>query len=95
MLELLKPWNLCSATREATAMRAYTLQQKQPLLTASREKPRQQQRPSIAKHKEMNKIIKKIKKSKRDFPGGTVDKNPPANAGDMGLILVWEDSTCH
>ena len=20
-----------------------------------------------------------------DFPGGTVDKNPPANAGDMGL----------
>ena len=22
----------------------------------------------------------------KDFPGGTVDKNPPANAGDMGLI---------
>ena len=22
----------------------------------------------------------------RDFPGGTVVKNPPANAGDMGLI---------
>ena len=22
----------------------------------------------------------------RDFPGGTVDKKPPANAGDMGLI---------
>ena len=22
----------------------------------------------------------------RDFPGGSVDKNPPANAGDMGLI---------
>jgi len=22
----------------------------------------------------------------RDFPGGTVDKNPPANAGNMGLI---------
>ena len=21
-----------------------------------------------------------------DFPGGSVDKNPPANAGDMGLI---------
>ena len=21
-----------------------------------------------------------------DFPGGTVDKNPPANAGDMGLV---------
>ena len=22
----------------------------------------------------------------RDFPGGTVVKNPPANAGDTGLI---------
>ena len=22
-----------------------------------------------------------------DFPGGSVDKNPPANAGDMGLTL--------
>ena len=22
----------------------------------------------------------------RDFPGGTVVKNPPSNAGDMGLI---------
>ena len=21
-----------------------------------------------------------------DFPGGTVDRNPPANAGHMGLI---------
>ena len=28
-----------------------------------------------------------------DFPGGPVVKNPPANAGDMGLILVWEDPT--
>ena len=28
----------------------------------------------------------KLKKTKsRDFPGGTVVKNPPANAGDMGL----------
>ena len=25
--------------------------------------------------------------------GGTVDKNLPANAGEMILILVWEDST--
>ena len=24
-------------------------------------------------------------KTFRDFPGGTVVKNPPANAGDMGL----------
>ena len=22
-----------------------------------------------------------------DFPGGTMVKNPPSNAGDMGLIL--------
>ena len=28
-----------------------------------------------------------------DFPGGPVVKNPPTNAGDMGLILVWEDPT--
>ena len=25
--------------------------------------------------------------------GGTVDKNLPANAGEMILILVWEEST--
>ena len=30
----------------------------------------------------------------RDLPGGTVDKNPPANAGDMGSTLVWKDPTC-
>ena len=28
------------------------------------------------------------------FPGGLVVKNPPANAGDMGLIPVQEDATC-
>ena len=28
--------------------------------------------------------VKKLKT--RDFPGGTVVKNPPANAGDMGSI---------
>ena len=27
-----------------------------------------------------------------DFPGGTVVKNPPANAGDMGLIPGLEIS---
>ena len=27
------------------------------------------------------------------FPGGSVVKNPPANAGDTGLIQ--EDPTCH
>ena len=25
------------------------------------------------------------------FPGGSVVKNLPANTGDMGLILDWED----
>ena len=29
---------------------------------------------------------KQILKSSRDFPGGPVVKNPPANAGNMGLI---------
>ena len=30
-----------------------------------------------------------------DFPGGTMDKNPPANAGDSRIQpLVQEDSTC-
>ena len=33
--------------------------------------------------------------SSRGFPGGSVVKNLPANAGNMGLILVWEDPTCH
>ena len=28
------------------------------------------------------------------FPGGLVVGSPPANAGDMGSILVWENSTC-
>ena len=26
------------------------------------------------------------------FPGGSVTKNPPANAGDVGSVLRWEDS---
>ena len=30
-------------------------------------------------------FLSKIIKVMRDFPGGTVDKNQPANAGDMGL----------
>ena len=28
------------------------------------------------------------------FPGGAVVKNLPADAGDTGSILVWEDPTC-
>ena len=30
----------------------------------------------------------------KDFPGGLVDKNPPANAVDTDLIPGWEESTC-
>ena len=29
---------------------------------------------------------RQVKKKARDFPGGAVDKNPPANAGDKGSI---------
>ena len=25
-----------------------------------------------------------------DFPGGPVDRKPPANAGDVGSTLVWK-----
>ena len=32
---------------------------------------------------------------KNDFPGGSVDKNPPANAGDIGSFPGPEDSTGH
>ena len=30
-----------------------------------------------------------------DIPGGAVDRNPPASAGDRVQSLVWEDSLCH
>ena len=30
----------------------------------------------------------------RDFPGGAVVKNPPANAGDTGSSPSLEDPTC-
>ena len=45
----------------------------------------------------MNEFLRKLRGNKGiipDFPGGTVDKNPPANARDI-LSLVWEDSTFH
>ena len=29
-----------------------------------------------------------------DFPGGSVEKNLSASAGDMGSVLVQEASTC-
>ena len=31
---------------------------------------------------------------RKDFPGGTVDKNKPANSRDMGSIPGLEDFTC-
>ena len=40
-------------------------------------------------------IITKLKrKQKQGFPGGSVIKNLPADAGDTVSTLVWEDSTC-
>ena len=43
----------------------------------------------------IHKIEKKeIEKHGRDFPGGAVVKNPPANAGDMVQALVRKDPTC-
>ena len=38
----------------------------------------------------MNKMKKKKKPNNRDFTGGPMVKNPPGNAGDMGLILARE-----
>ena len=34
----------------------------------------------------MNKWTNKSKNEHLDFPGGTVDKNPPASEGDTGSI---------
>ena len=34
------------------------------------------------------------KQEKRGFPGGAVVENLPANAGDTGSSLLWEDPTC-
>ena len=38
---------------------------------------------------EIEKLSQKIvEKNRESFPGGTVVKNPPANAGDTGQALV-------
>ena len=34
------------------------------------------------------------KKNRPGLPGGRVDKNPAANAGDTGMIPDQEDPTC-
>ena len=35
-----------------------------------------------------------VGKECEDLLDGAVDKNPPANAGEKGPLLVWEDSIC-
>ena len=40
-----------------------------------------------------SKLLIHLKNTDEDFLGGPVDTNPPAGAGDMGLILVREDSS--
>lgn len=43
----------------------------------------------------MSEFLRKLRGNKgiiQDFPGGTANKHPPANARDI-LSLVWEDST--
>ena len=37
--------------------------------------------------------IYKLKTLAKGFPGGSVAKNSPANAGDMGSSLIWKDPT--
>ena len=43
----------------------------------------------------MGLILKPLKLEFVDFPGGPMVKNPLANTGDLGSILVWEDTTYH
>ena len=38
-----------------------------------------------SKSEQVDKIFSLLKKNIRDFPVSAVVKNPPANAGDMGL----------
>ena len=40
-------------------------------------------------------VLKKKNPQKWGFPGGSVVKKPPANAGHMGSIPVQKDPTCH
>ena len=42
-------------------------------------------------------VLKKnwLKESIKDFPGGSVNENSPANAGDTGLTPDPEGSACH
>ena len=50
----------------------------------------------MLKHEAFQNIFLIIKMNRFwNFPGGTVDKNPPVNAGDSGSIPGQEGSTCH
>lgn len=41
----------------------------------------------LSGQKKVSKGEGKVKEKKSlDFPGGTVDENPPDNAGDVGLV---------
>lgn len=36
-------------------------------------------------------MVEAQKEQKQDFPGGSVVRSPPTNAGDIGLIFPRED----
>ena len=42
----------------------------------------------------MNRISARIQ-DPQDFPGGAVDENLPAKAGDRGLIHAWSGKVSH
>ena len=44
------------------------------------------ERLSTARRSPKRSITREIKRNPQDVPGGPVLKNPPANAGDVGLI---------
>ena len=39
----------------------------------------------VVHHHQKNKVAEENLETPKDFPGGAVVKNPPANAGDKGL----------
>ena len=47
------------------------------------------------KNKTSKKNPHRVNNCIRDFPGGPVVKNPPSNAGDVGLIPGWETKIPH
>ena len=44
--------------------------------------------------KDLTEQVWSIRMGEKGFPGGSVVKNPPANAGDAGLIPFGGESTC-